>query len=306
MPEEQNEQTQAQTILGGTDNGVVTERVETDNGSGGGETSAAATQEAFDFSTIVDSKGFFADNWKDSLPEDLRNEPCLENVKNFATLTKSFVNAQKMIGKNKIAIPGENASDEEKAAFYTALGRPEKAEDYKSDGVELPEGITLDDNLVGEFRKFAFENGVSQELFQKALAFDAMRAERAAREAVAAHNKEYNTTLAKLKEQYGEDLPARIAQVDKAMTTFGIKEIFIEKGLTNNYQIFEALANIGAAISESKLKGGENPPKFTSPKQQIDEIYADPNGPIYNVDHPAHERTVAQVRSLMAQMNAKN
>lgn len=303
MEDNTPQETQAapQTILGGGDNSIVTNNVvNTDNQ---GEHAAQPSGGTFDFSKMMDAEGFFSDNWKDSLPEELRNEPCLDNVKNFATLTKSYVNSQKMIGKNKIALPGENATKEEIDAFYTALGRPEKAELYKHDKVELPEGIGLDDAAVAEFRNFAFENGISQSVFEKALAFDVKRTQAAQAAAIAAHNKEYDETLAKLKSQYGDNLPARIAQVDKALTTFGIRDIFIDRGLTNNYQIFEALANIGASISESKLKAGDVPQTFTSPQQQIDEIYSDPNGAIYNVDHPGHDKAVAEVKRLMALMS---
>ena len=299
-------------ILGGNDNSVTEEQQDTfDNGGSAGESGTGtggngSGESSFDFSKMIDSQGFFSENWKDSLPEDLRNEPCLDNVKNFATLTKSFVNAQKMIGKNKIALPGENASQEELNAFYTALGRPESADAYKHDGVELPEGITLDDAAVKEFREFAFQNGISQDVFEKALAFDVMRVQKAQAAALAAHNREYDETLAKLKEQYGDDLPARIAQVDKALTTFGIKKIFVEKGLTNNYEIFEALGNIGARISESKLKAGDVPQQFKTPKQQIDEIYADPQNPIYHMDHPGHDKAVAEVKRLMTLMNQQH
>ena len=290
-----------QTILAGGDNGIVDTQVVDTDGQGTPDTKTAVG--SFDYSKMIDAEGFFSENWKDSLPEELRNEPCLENVKNFATLTKSYVNSQKMIGKNKIALPGENATQEELDAFYTALGRPEKAELYKHDKVELPEGIGLDDAAVAQFRNFAFENGISQAVFEKALAFDVERTRQAQLAAIAAHNKEYDETLSKLKSQYGDDLPARIAQVDKALTTFGIRDIFIDRGLTNNYQIFEALANIGSSISESRLKAGDVPQTFTTPKQQIDEIYADPKGAIYDPDHPGHEKAVAEVKRLMALMN---
>lgn len=298
---ENTPQETTQTILGGGDNSVVENNVvTTDNQSEQTPQSGGGT---FDFSGMIDKEGFFTENWKDSLPEEIRNEPCLDNMKNVTTLAKSYVNSQKMIGKNKIALPGENATQEEIDAFYTALGRPEKAELYKHDKVELPEGIGLDDATVAEFRNFAFENGISQSVFEKALAFDVKRTQAAQAAAIAAHNKEYQETLDKLKAQYGENLPARIAQVDKALTTFGIRDIFVDRGLTNNYQIFEALANIGASISESKLKAGDVPQTFRSPQQQIDEIYADPNGAIYNVDHPGHDKAVAEVKRLMQQIN---
>lgn len=257
-------------------------------------------QSSADFSSVIGKDGFFAENWRESLPEELRSEPCLDSVKNFSTLVKSFVSGQKMIGKNKITLPGENASEEELNAFYSALGRPESADKYSYEGVTLPEGITLNDDSVKAFREFCFANGLSQNTFEKAIAWEIQRADTAQREAIAAHNREYEETMSKLQQQYGSNLPARIAQVDKALTTFGIRDLFVDRGLTNNYQIFEALANIGASISESRLKDGSTPPAFVSPRQQIDEIYADRNNPIYHIDHPGHDKAVAEVKRLMA------
>lgn len=293
------------TILGGGDSQVVEDQQldPTQNNNDGNPGDDGNTGDSFDFSVSIDKDGFFADNWKDGLPEDLRNEPSLAGVKNLTTLAKSYVNAQKMVGKNKISIPGENATDDERNAFFTALGRPATANDYKHDKVEIPEGYELDDAQVAAFRETAFNMGLSQEAFEKALAFDLARTKQATEAAVAAQNQEYDATMAKLQQQYGDKLPARLAQVDKALTTFGIKDIFIAKALTNNYQIFEALANIGARISESRLKDGDVQQNFKTPQQQIDDIYADTNGAIYNADHPGHDKAVAEVKRLMALVN---
>lgn len=299
MPEDQK------TILGSDETQVVEDQQldPTLNNNDGNDGDDGKQGYSFDFSVSIDKDGFFADNWKDGLPEDLRNEPSLAGVKNLTTLAKSYVNAQKMVGKNKISLPGENATAEERDAFFTALGRPKAAAEYKHDNIQLPEGIVLDDAQLADFREAAFELGLSQEAFEKALAFDVSRVQKVQAAAIAAQNQEYDATMAKLQQQYGDNLPARLAQVDKALTTFGIKDIFIEKALTNNYQIFEALANIGARISESKLKEGEIRQDFKTPQQQIEEIYADPNGPIYNAEHPGHDKAVAEVKRLMALTN---
>lgn len=291
---------EAKNILGGGDNSaVVTEPQVTP----AADSSSQAEEGTFDYSKIIDAQGAFSENWKECLPEELRNESCLDSVKNLSGMAKSFVNAQKMIGKNKIALPSENSTQEELDAFYSALGRPAAAAEYKTDAVELPEGITLDDGVVNQFREFAFQQGLNQQTFEKALAFDIQRFQAAQKAALDAHNLEYDTTMAKLQQQYGNNLPARIAQVDKALTTFGIKEIFLEKGLTNNYQIFEALANIGASISESRLKAGDVPQNFATPQQQLEELYADPKNPIYHMDHPGHDKAVAEAKRLMALVN---
>jgi hypothetical protein len=46
----------------------------------------------------------------DSLPEDLRMEPSLRNFTDPASLAKSYVHAQRMIGADKIPLPGKTAT----------------------------------------------------------------------------------------------------------------------------------------------------------------------------------------------------
>jgi hypothetical protein len=297
MEEERN-------ILGGGDNSVGD--AQTVNIDDAQQDQQQQAQQTVDFSGIVDKDGFFSENWKNALPEELRQEACLNTINNLSTMVKSFVSAQKMVGKNKIALPGESSTPEEWNAFYSALGRPEKAENYSVEGIELPEGVTLDDESVNAFREFCFENGMSQKVFEQAVAWDIKRIQSGQEAATRAHNQEHDATVAKLKAQYGNNFDARVAQVDKALTTFGIKDIFIERGLTNNYQIFEALANIGASISESKLKVGDVPQNFSTPKQQLDDLYADRNGPLYDPNHPRHEQAVAEARRLIALVNQQH
>ncbi|MBQ6352029.1 MAG: hypothetical protein IJJ28_02025, partial [Lentisphaeria bacterium] len=101
--------------------------------------------EEFDFAKMVGAEGALAENWREGLPESIRSEKCLDSIKTIGTLAQSYVHAQKSMGANKVAIPGENATPEEIDAFHKALGRPDKMEDYSTDKVELPEGIVLDD-----------------------------------------------------------------------------------------------------------------------------------------------------------------
>lgn len=53
-------------------------------------------------------------------------------------LAKSLLEAQKQIGKPKVGVPGENATAEEKAAFFKSLGVPDDSKGYdfkKPDGL---------------------------------------------------------------------------------------------------------------------------------------------------------------------------
>ena len=53
-------------------------------------------------------------------------------------LAKSHIETKKMVGRPKIGVPGENASDAERASFYENLGVPSSPEDY---GFNKPEDL---------------------------------------------------------------------------------------------------------------------------------------------------------------------
>lgn len=257
-------------------------------------------QATFDYSKMLTAEGGLADNWKEALPENIRNEKCLDNIKTFGTLAQGYVHAQKAMGAKRLAVPGETSTAEEWNDFYKALGRPDAEKDYKHDSVELPDGITLDENQLAEFKKFAFTHGMNQKTFEAALAFDIQRSQKAYEAAQVAHNAEYTETLGKLKQEYGNTFDTVIAQCNKAMETFGLTEVMREKGLLNNYTVIKALANIGEKMSESKLKGDSGTPSGMDPASRLAEIRNNYDDPYYKKEHPAHKARVEEVNRLLA------
>ena len=258
------------------------------------------TGNSYDYTQLLASDGALNENWRDCLPEDIRNEPSLNSIKHFGALAKSYVAAQKMVGANKIALPGEHATPEELNTFYKALGRPDSADKYSVEDIEIPKGFALDDAQVKEFREFAFNNGLNQKTFAAAVAFDLQRARKEAEEEKARSVAEYNSSMNKLEAAWGRKFEQNLAQCNAAMNKWNLTEIFRSAGLLNNYQLITAMAEIGAAISESKLKGDNfNTPQ--DPKAELDRILGDMNHPLYKKDHPAHEAAVKQVNELLAQ-----
>ena len=69
------------------------------------------------------------DDWKSSLPEDLRMDPSIANAPSVESMAKSYVSAQRMVGLDKIAVPTEHSTDEEWTQVYDKLGRPETPAD---------------------------------------------------------------------------------------------------------------------------------------------------------------------------------
>ena len=65
------------------------------------------------------------------------------DFKTPADLAKSWVNAQKLIGKEKIPLPGEKATKEDWDVVFSRLGRPEKPEGYTLPEIEVPDDFPL-------------------------------------------------------------------------------------------------------------------------------------------------------------------
>jgi len=115
--------------------------------------------------SIVKPDLTFVEGWQDKLPEEIKGEECWKLVKDFPEMARQFVNQRKAIGKNKVALPDEKSKPQDWEAFYTAIGRPVKVEDYK--GPAVPEDLKeiFDDNRIGALKKTAFELGATQKQF---------------------------------------------------------------------------------------------------------------------------------------------
>ena len=134
-----------------------------DDGGGGGDPPPVA---------LVDHEGSFRENWKDSLPEEIRGEECLNNVAGFTDLVTQHVHGQKSVGKDKIALPGANATDAEWDAFYDAAGRPKTEDDYKVDpDPDIPEGFHSPERMA-RGRAIARKFGLSKKQWDGLIAWD--------------------------------------------------------------------------------------------------------------------------------------
>ena len=49
-------------------------------------------------------------SWRDSLSDDLKTNASLQKFSDVGTLAKSYINAEQMIGKDKMVVPGVNTT----------------------------------------------------------------------------------------------------------------------------------------------------------------------------------------------------
>lgn len=141
-------------------------------GGGGlsdGDSGGAGSPPPPELTQFFESDGTYKEGWKDLLPEEIRHEVCLDTVKSLPEAYKQFVNAQKVIGKNKVAVPDEHSSQTEIDIAYNAMGRPESPDGYT---YEEPEDINIAD-MSRETMKPVFEKlhaaGASQKVLDVAM-----------------------------------------------------------------------------------------------------------------------------------------
>lgn len=99
--------------------------------------------------------------WTAQLDKDLQTNERLTQFKTIGEMGKTFLDLEEK-NKSALYIPGDKATDEEKAAFHAKLGRPEAADKYSfTKPADLPESIPYQPEVEQAFKQFAFDNGLS-------------------------------------------------------------------------------------------------------------------------------------------------
>lgn len=238
------------------------------------------------------------------IPKEYEAEPSLKAIKDVPSLTKGYVEAQKMIG-GSVRVPKEDAAQEEWDAFYAKMGRPEKPEDYgftKPD--TLPEGVQWNENLMGWFGKAAHDAGLSKA--QASRLMDAWN-QNAFSEAHS-NQKAMKAELGKLQEDWGDRFNGRVELglrgverllPEEEATQF--KALMDQTGLGNHplmlkfaYQVGNMLKEDGYILSDSH--GGILSPD--SAKAKIAEINKNLKHPYWVPDNPGHAEAVQEMTQL--------
>ena len=108
-------------------------------------------------------------SWKESISEQYRNDPNIEKFTEIDALAKSYINATKMIGQDKVVIPTNNSTEEAWNDVYDKLGRPESAEKYSLDAKS--EVVNFDEAAIKSFAEQSHKLGLNNKQAQGILEF---------------------------------------------------------------------------------------------------------------------------------------
>ncbi len=249
-------------------------------------------------------------DWRASLPEDIRDNPSLATIGDVNALAKSFVNAQSMIGADKIAIPGSHATDEDWDTVYSKLGRPENPDGYELAVNGLPEGQEADDDLVKWYRDAVHEVGLTPGQAQKFLdKYNEMSVGRmGVNEADLVAQVQQGER--DLRQEYGQAFESRIELANAMLDQFGAKEITEIKladgtALGDHPQVVKAFMEISNYIQnnmgEDSIVGQKNTGLVMTPEDAQEKLneYMGKGTPYWDNRHPQHDFYVKEVQRLM-------
>lgn len=192
--------------------------------------------------------------WTEQLPAELKTADFLKTFSKFkkvGDLAKSYSELEKKTG-NSIAIPGENASEEEKAAFYEKLGRLKSADEYK-----------VPDEALNFYKKLAYENNLSQGQLDSIIKAVADNGMKMIADNAESQKKQAMATDAALHAEYGDTYSEKMELLQRGIRDYGGNELGAKlqaTGLLYDHQIIKMFIALGEQNAEagsvSKGSGG--------------------------------------------------
>jgi hypothetical protein len=254
-------------------------------------------------------------DWRSEIPEEIRSHKSLETIQDVGSLAKSFVNAQSMIGADKVAKPGKHATADDWNNFYDKVGRPASADAYELKS-KLPEGQSENPEMVNWFKQTAHKVGLlphqAQSLLDEYNEFSGSQTTQSAH----ATEEQINQVALDLKKEYGQAFDDRMAVGKGVLENFSAipVEEFEDLTLSNGMKlgdhpaIIKTMVNIGQYMKEKmgedtlagvKTSGGLTPNQAS---EKLAELTAH-DSPYWDAKHPQHSFFVDEAMRYREMVN---
>ncbi len=249
-------------------------------------------------------------SWKDSISEAYRNDPNIEKFTEIDALAKSYINATKMIGQDKVVIPTNNSTEEHWDEVYAKLGRPESADKYTLDAKS--EVVNFDDTAIKSFAEQSHKLGLNNKQAQGILEFYKNNMEGTAQQSKIDTETAQAQAEQQLRQEWGRDFEGKVKQAGalaKANINPEVLDMTLSNGtrLGDHPEIIKGFAKIAGMMQEDKIVAteSENAQSVSNIEEEISSIINDRQGPYWNKGHPDHDKMVQQVYTLREMLNAK-
>lgn len=241
-----------------------------------------------------------APEWLKGVEDEFVNDPIMKNVQDIPSLVKSYVHAQRQMGKKGFVLPDKNAPIEKYKELYTAMGGP-SLEEYKYD---LPEKHGLDDNFIKNFNKIAHDNNILPSQAKAMMEYYRAEVEKEDKDYLEQRAQAQTNAEKLLKTEWGDGFEKNLFKAQQVVKTFGdesITKFLDESGLGNEPSVIKFLAKIGESLNEDTFKSdavGHLGMTKDEAQAELNQTMADFNGAYYNSAHADHARMVQRVNKL--------
>ena len=272
------------------------------------ETTQTTTEAPVQETQIEQAVPTVAKSWKEAISEDLRNDPNISKFTELEALAKSYVNATRMIGQDKVAVPNNNSTEDQWNEVYNKLGRPESPDKYQ---LEVKSDVVpLDESAIKSFAENAHQLGLNNKQAQGILEFYKNSMEGSAQQNQVDMETAQANAEQELRKEWGrayEDNIKKAGAVAKANMDANILDMQLKDGtrLGDHPAIIKGFANIANLMSEDKLVSteSESVSQGVDYNAEISKIVNDRDGPYWNKAHPDHDKVVQQVFTLRTMMS---
>ncbi|MHC4751931.1 MAG: hypothetical protein ACYTFW_18915 [Planctomycetota bacterium] len=181
----------------------------------------------------------------ETLPEDIRGNESLKDIQDSGQLAQKYLEVSTKVP----VVPGEP----EGYAF------------------EFPEGFDASEEDVAGFRQIAFEAGLTQDQYAKALSFQVAREQRIAEQVKADVDQNRQTSEESLKKEWGDNYEPNLEIAKRVFNKFtdeASKQFIEQSRFGDNPAVIKLFHNIGKVLSEDILQTGSHK---STPEQRLDE-----------------------------------
>lgn len=241
-------------------------------------------------------------DWKANLPDELKADKSLENIKDIESLAKSFVHAQKLVGADKIPVPNKFATEKDWDAVYEKLGRPKNSDGYK---FNLPEDQNVNQEALKTFADHAHKLGLLPNQADGVVKFYNEMISKELSEADQIALAQRTKAETELKTEWGQAYTTKVQAANNI-----VSEIFPQGFMNTNLAdgtklgdhpaVIKAFATLADKMGEDKIVQADGP-AYMTPKQiekEIANITADPKSAYWDKNHPNHAAAVQEVLEL--------
>ena len=251
------------------------------------------------------AQGGSGNDFLNLIPEDIRQHPSLSPIKDVENLARSYVNAQRLIGADKIPMP-VNPTDEDLDRIYNKLGRPETPDQY---------GISADGNIITEERAteyadIAHKLRLTPDQAKGVLDYYRSVAENDMTTMANTNAQAMEQSAAALQAEWGDNYDAKMQSAQKVVDQFGagnIMEMQLADGtkVGNHPDVIRAFAKIAdfrqTVTSEDTVSEGTSSMGMSAQQagNEIQAIMGDSSHAYWDKRNPQHQQAVERMQQLM-------